>query len=61
VPTEPRPPRGTTKDPDFRHRRAVRAAKARTSVDAHIKALVESAPPLTAEQRGKLLALLRSA
>lgn len=45
-------------DPDWRRWRAKRAAAARNSVDNHIKALVDAAPPLTTEQRDKLALLL---
>jgi hypothetical protein len=52
------PLNGSSSDPDFRRRRAQWAAKARTTTDAHIRALVEQAPPLTTEQRARLAALL---
>ena len=45
-------------DPQWRHERARKAANARTTTDAHIRALVEAAPPLTPEQIDKLRALL---
>ena len=51
---------GSIKDPKFRHRRAQHAALSRTSVDHYIEKLVDRAPELTAEQRGKLAVLLRS-
>lgn len=54
-----RPYAGRLADPEFRHRRAVTAALARTSVDAHIRALVERAPSLTPEQRDRIALLLR--
>jgi len=49
---------GSIDDPDFRHRRAVHAAKSRTTVDHHIDAIVASAPSLTAEQADRLSSLL---
>lgn len=45
-------------DPQWRRERARKAARARTTVDAHIRALVDAAPPLTGAQRAKLAALL---
>jgi len=54
----PRPVTGKLSDPAWRHERARKAALARASTDAHIRALVEQAPPLTAEQRAQLTALL---
>jgi hypothetical protein len=56
----PRPVTGKLTDPAWRHERARKAALARTSTDAHIRALVAAAPPLTAEQRAKLAALLHT-
>lgn len=50
---------GKLADPDFRHRRAQHAARARTSLDYHIAKLVDSAPRLTDEQRDRLAGLLR--
>jgi hypothetical protein len=50
---------GKLADPDFRRERARKASLARNTVDAHIRALVDAAPPLTAEQRDKLAMLLR--
>lgn len=50
---------GSIDDPEFRHRRAVLAAKTRTSVDHYIKKLVEDAPELTPDQRDRLAGLLR--
>jgi hypothetical protein len=52
---------GKLADPAWREERARRAALARTSVDAHIRALVESAPALTTEQADQLRALLGGA
>jgi hypothetical protein len=49
---------GKLADPAVRHERAVKAARARTTVDAHIKALVDAAPPLTDAQKQRLRALL---
>lgn len=46
-------------DPDWRRNRARKAAAARTTVDYYVRQLVEAAPPLTAEQRDKLVLLLR--
>jgi hypothetical protein len=54
----PRAATGKLADPAWRHERARKAALARTSTDAHIRALVEQAPPLTAEQRARLAVLL---
>jgi hypothetical protein len=50
---------GKLADPTFRKNRARKAARARTTVDHHIQALVDAAPPLTSEQRDKLAAVLR--
>jgi hypothetical protein len=47
-------------DPQVAHERAIVGAKSRTTVDYHIRKLVEAAPPLTAEQRDKLALLLRA-
>lgn len=49
---------GSLADPDFRHRRAVHAAKARTNVDHYIQQLVERAPELTSDQKQRLSLLL---
>ena len=49
---------GSITDPEFRHRRAVHAAKTRTSVDHFIEKVVEAAPTLTGEQIERLRALL---
>lgn len=49
---------GKLADPEFRRERARKAAKARTTPDAHIQALVDSAPSLTAEQAERLRSLL---
>jgi hypothetical protein len=49
---------GKLADPAWREERARKAALARNSVDAHIRALVESAPALTTEQADRLRALL---
>ena len=55
-----RPYLGPLSDPEVRHKRASRAGRARTGVDYFIRKLVDEAPPLTAEQRDKLAALLRN-
>jgi hypothetical protein len=52
---------GKLADPAFRHERARKAANARNSVDAHIRALVDAAPKLTAEQAAQLRSLLPAA
>lgn len=49
---------GKLADPEFRRERARNASLARNTVDAHIRALVEAAPPLTTEQKARLAALL---
>jgi hypothetical protein len=49
---------GKLADPEVRHRRGVAAGKSRTGVDYHIRKIVESANPLTAEQAEQLRALL---
>lgn len=49
---------GKLADPAWRHERASNAARARTTTDAHIKAIVDRAPELTDEQRSKLSLLL---
>lgn len=54
-------PVSKTDDPAWRRERARTAARARTTPDAHIQALVDAAPPLTAEQRARLAVLLGSA
>ena len=48
-----------TLTPEQRTERARNAARARNSVDAHIRALVDAAPKLTPDQRDRLAALLR--
>ncbi|HZX05680.1 hypothetical protein [Kribbella sp.] len=50
---------GKLADPEFRQARALKAARARTSVEHHIEKLVEAAPALTPSQRDQLAALLR--
>jgi hypothetical protein len=47
-------------DPAVRRQRAQDAAKARTTIEAHVKAIVDRAPELTPEQRDKLALLLRA-
>lgn len=49
---------GSITDPEFRHRRAVHAAKTRTSVDHYIEKVIEAAPALTGEQVERLRSLL---
>lgn len=44
--------------PEQRVERARKAALARTTTDAHVRALVDKAPPLTQEQREALALLL---
>jgi hypothetical protein len=51
---------GKLADPVFRVERARKAAQASHGADAHIRALVNAAPPLTAEQRAKLAVLLHT-
>jgi hypothetical protein len=60
-PTTPRQrrPYRTRLTPEQLSERARNAALARTSTDAHIRALVDSWPPLTPEQRARLAALLQ--
>lgn len=53
-----RPYAGRLADPDFRHQRAVKAAFARTTLEAHIRAVVDRAPELTPGQRAELTRLL---
>ncbi len=53
------PVSGPVTDPEFRRRRAQWAARARTTTDAHIRALVDRAPELTPGQREKLALLLQ--
>lgn len=48
-------------DPSFRHERARKAALARSSVDAHVAAIVAAAPRLTAAQHATLATLLAAA
>jgi hypothetical protein len=50
---------GLNIDPTFTRERARKAGRAAHSVDAHIRALVDAAPTLTAEQRDRLATLLR--
>ncbi len=52
------PSAGKLADPQFRHERARKAALARTSLDAHIKAVAARAPELTPAQREQLALLL---
>ncbi|MBM2620167.1 hypothetical protein JIG36_32100 [Actinoplanes sp. LDG1-06] len=52
------PLRGKLADPEFRRERARKAAAARTTLDSHIRAIVDRAPELTAEQAATLRAAL---
>jgi hypothetical protein len=54
-----RPGISLTLNAEQRRQRARKAALARTTVDAHIKALVDKAPPLSEEQQRRLAELLR--
>ena len=54
-----RPYSGRLADPEFRHQRAVKAATARTTLEAHIRSIVDRAPDLTPEQRQRLASLLQ--
>jgi hypothetical protein len=47
-------------DPEYRHKRARKAAAARHSLDTYIRSIVDRAPELTAEQRDRLAAILRT-
>ena len=49
---------GSIADPEFRRRRASHAGKSRTSVEYHIRKIVEAAPPLTDAQKLDLARLL---
>lgn len=50
--------KNTLADPQFRRERATKAAKARTSLDYHVRKVVEAAPALTDEQLDRLRQLL---
>jgi hypothetical protein len=52
---------GSLSDPAVRAERAHRGGAARTSVDYHVRKIVEAAPALTADQRDKLALILRGA
>jgi hypothetical protein len=52
---------GKLADPQVRHDRASKARAAQTTTDYYVQKLVERAPELSAEQRDKIAALLRSA
>jgi hypothetical protein len=52
------PLRGKAADPEFRHRRAVKAAEAATTLDSYIDRVVRRAGQLTPEQMDRLRALL---
>ncbi len=49
---------GDLTDPEFRRERASKAARARNSIDAHIRAIAASAAELTAEHAAILRPLL---
>jgi hypothetical protein len=49
---------GKLADPAWRTERARKAAAARTTTDAHIRAIVDRAPELTPAQRERLALLL---
>lgn len=51
---------GTTKDADFRRRRARHAAAVRNSLDNHIKQVVDAAPQLTPDQRDRLALIFQT-
>ena len=53
-----RPSTGKLADPAWRENRARNAANARTTIEAHIRALVDRAPELTPAQRERLALLL---
>jgi hypothetical protein len=53
-------PRPTAADPAYRRARAKKAAQRRHSLDTYIRSIVDRAPELTAEQRDRLAAILRS-
>jgi hypothetical protein len=50
---------GKFADPEWRRKRASKAGKARHSLDAYVRSIVDRAPELTAEQRAKLAVLLQ--
>jgi hypothetical protein len=52
--------RPTAADPAYRRARAKKAAQRRHSLDTYIKSIVDRAPELTAEQRDRLAAILRT-
>jgi hypothetical protein len=52
---------GKLADPQVRHDRASKARAAQTTTDYYVQKLVERAPALSAEQKDKIAALLRSA
>lgn len=45
---------GKLADPEWRRERAIKAARARTSIDAHIAAIEKDADKLTEDQRVRL-------
>jgi hypothetical protein len=52
---------GKMADPEFRKKRAEKAAAARHSLDTYIAAIVDRAPELTPEQVARLRPLLEGA
>ena len=50
---------GAASNPDYRKRRAKKAAQARHSLSTYVKQVVDRAPELTPEQRDRLAAILR--
>jgi hypothetical protein len=56
--TEGEPLHGDINDPEFRHRRAVKAGKARQTPKAHIDALIRQVGRLTDEDWARLRQLL---
>jgi hypothetical protein len=52
---------GKLADPQVRRDRASKARAAQTTTDYYVQKLIERAPELSAEQRDKIAALLRSA
>jgi hypothetical protein len=52
---------GKNADPEFRRERAIHAALTRNTLDHHVKAIVDRAPELSAEQRDKLAVLIEVA
>ena len=50
---------GRLADPQFRHQRAQKAARTRTTLAHYINSIVARAPELTPEQRDRLATILR--